>query len=349
MELYEQIRREYEFGAGSIIGVARKLGVHRRMVREAVRSALPTRRKKTERPYLKIAPAVAFRSHWQYEASFCTPGEGHEKGGVEGEVGYFRRNHWVPVPAARDLTELNAKLFADCRQDENRVIAGRKESVGVLLLAEKGHLLPLPAEDFDLAEVSFPRVDQSGCAKVRTNFYSVPLKPGTVVEARVYSSVVEFHQAGVRVAQHERSYDRSRQILDLEHYLDVLEQKPGALRGSKPLAEWRAQGRWPESYDRLWERIVGKQGRQAGARAMVTLIRMGREFGPAKLEASVVEALALGCTDVAAIRHLLMADQLQHVAQETIEIGELVAYERPLPTMIEYNQLLSTRINEVQA
>lgn len=60
MELYEQIRREYEFGAGSIIGVARKLGVHRRMVREAVRSALPARRKKTERPHLKIAPAAAF-------------------------------------------------------------------------------------------------------------------------------------------------------------------------------------------------------------------------------------------------------------------------------------------------
>ena len=149
---------------------------------------------------------------------------------------------------------------------------------------------------------------------------------------------------GVRVAQHQRSYDRSRQILDLEHYLDVLEQKPGALRGSKPLAEWRAQGRWPESYDRLWERMAGKQGRQAGARAMVAVIRMGREFGHAKLEAAVVDALSLGCTDVAAIRHLLMADQLMHAAQATIEIGALAAYERPLPTMIEYNQLLSAGI-----
>jgi transposase len=36
---------------------------------------------------------IAFRSHWQYQAEFCTPGEGHEKGGVEGEGGYFRRNH----------------------------------------------------------------------------------------------------------------------------------------------------------------------------------------------------------------------------------------------------------------
>lgn len=60
MELFEQIRREYEFGAGTIQGVARKLGVHRRMVREAVRSALPARRKKTERPHVKMSPAVEF-------------------------------------------------------------------------------------------------------------------------------------------------------------------------------------------------------------------------------------------------------------------------------------------------
>lgn len=82
---------------------------------------------------------------------------------------------------------------------------------------------------------------------------------------------------------------------------------------------------------------------------MVAVIRMGREFGHTKLEATVVEALTLGCTDVAAIRHLLMTDQLQHTARETIEIGALAAYERPLPTMIEYNQLLSTGINGVQA
>ena len=182
-----------------------------------------------------------------------------------------------------------------------------------------------------------------------TNFYSVPLKPGSVVEARAYSSVVEFRLDGVCIAQHERSYHRSRQILDLEHYLDVLERKPGALRGSKPLAMWRAQGRWPESYDRLWELMTGRHGRQAGARSMVAVIRMGHEFGHAKLEATVAEALELGCTDVAAIRHLLMSDELQHTAHQTIEIGVLAAYERPLPTMIEYNQLLTCGINEVQA
>ncbi len=52
VELFEQIRLEYEFGAGTIQGVARKPGVHRRAVREAIRSAIPARRKKTERVYV---------------------------------------------------------------------------------------------------------------------------------------------------------------------------------------------------------------------------------------------------------------------------------------------------------
>jgi hypothetical protein len=131
------------------------------------------------------------------------------------------------VPVARDLAELNAKLLADCHHDESRIMAGRQESVGALLLTEKEHLLPLSAEDFELAEVSFPKVDHAGCAKVLTNFYSVPLQAGSVVESRASSSQIEFRLNGVPVAQHQRSYKRAQQILDLEHYLEVLERKPG--------------------------------------------------------------------------------------------------------------------------
>ena len=60
MELFEQIRREYEFGVGTVAGVARKLGVHRRIVREAIGSALPKPRKKSERPRWKMQAAVDF-------------------------------------------------------------------------------------------------------------------------------------------------------------------------------------------------------------------------------------------------------------------------------------------------
>ena len=81
---------------------------------------------------------------------------------------------------------------------------------------------------------------------------------------------------------------------------------------------------------------------------MVAVVRMGREFGYAKLEVSVGQALELGSTDIAAIRHLLMSDQLQHAAAGSVEIGALCAYERPLPTMAQYDQLLSVAAIEVQ-
>ena len=122
----------------------------------------------------------------------------------------------------------------------------------------------------------------------------MPLQAGSVVESRASSSQIEFRLNGVPVAQHERSYKRAQQILDLEHYLEVLERKPGALRGSKPLAQWRVQGRWPESYDQLWELMNEKHGRQGGTRSMVAILRLGREFGYVKLETSVAQALVLG-------------------------------------------------------
>jgi transposase len=61
---------------------------------------------------------IAFRSHWGFAAEFCTPGQGHEKGGVEGEGGYFRRNHLVPVPKASSWEELNDFLLEASRKDE---------------------------------------------------------------------------------------------------------------------------------------------------------------------------------------------------------------------------------------
>ena len=60
MELFEQIRSEYEHGAGTIKGVAKKLGVHRRIVREALAGAVPRQRKIPERERPKLAAAIPF-------------------------------------------------------------------------------------------------------------------------------------------------------------------------------------------------------------------------------------------------------------------------------------------------
>lgn len=196
---------------------------------------------------------IAFRSHWRFASEFCSPGEPHEKGGVEGEAGYFRRNHFVPVPRAKDLAALNEWLTRNCREDEGRLIGDRQQSVGELAVTERDHLLPLPVERFDLAEVRGAIVDGKGCVKTNANWYSTPLSAGTRTNVRVLPTSVEVWQDGKLAACHERSYGRGDHVLNLEHYLDVLFRKPGALAGSRPLAQWRERGLWPENFDRLWD------------------------------------------------------------------------------------------------
>lgn len=500
MELYEQIRREYEHGSGTIREVSRKLGVHRREVRKALSSAIPSARKVSERDHPKLAPAIpfinaileadrkaprkqrhtahriwmrmrrempevevagstirryvrlrkmamglvgheifvpqsyqlggeaqvdwyegwvqfdgvsrkmyvfcmrsmasggafhrayphatqqafleahelafaffggvfrvlrydnlksavkkilrghqreetfrfiSFRSHWGFASEFCTPGEGHEKGGVEGEGGQFRRNYLVPVPRVQNLEELNLLMLSASVEEQSRVITGRTQTIGAVMLAEQEHLLPLAEERFDLASLHFPRINASGCVKVLTNFYSAPLPMGTSVQVKAYSAYVEIWYQAKCVARHERCYERHQKVLHLDHYLDILTRKPGALAGSTALEQCRAQGGWPASYDRFWARLKERDGKQAGTRAMIDVLLLGREYGAAEVRRAVEEALDVGCSNVGAIRYLLNVHHLkQGPAAQPIDIGVLSRYDRPQPSLDAYDRLL---------
>lgn len=284
---------------------------------------------------------IAFRSHWGFESEFCTPGEGHEKGGVEGEGGYFRRNHMVPVPKVDSWAELNALLLEASKNDEQRMISGRTQTVGAGMNREREHLRALPEEGFDLAAVHFPKVNASGCVRVLTNFYSVPLPVGIEVQAKVHSAYVEIWHQGERVARHERCFKRQQKVLHLEHYLDALTKKPGAFAGSTPLEQWRAQGRWPASFDRFWEALKQRRGKQPGTRAMIEVLLLGRQYGYPLLQEAVEKALDLSCFDVEAVRLLLTAEREgKREPCEAVEIGALRSYDRPQPTTRNYDQLL---------
>lgn len=259
---------------------------------------------------------------------------------MEGEGGFFRRNHLVPVPVARDYAHLNELLRQASKQDEQRMVGERSLSVGAAMTTEREHLLPLVKEGFDLAAVRFPTVNSSGCVKVLTNFYSVPAAVGTEVQAKIHAAYVEIWSQGKCVARHERCFGRQQKVLDLDHYLEALEKKPGALAGSTALEQCRAQGRWPASYDRYWEVLKQRAGKQGGTRAMIEILLLGQQHGPARVRQAVEEALRLGCSDVSAVRYLLTADQLEKKPPEKVDLGALICYERPLPTLETYDQLL---------
>ena len=191
---------------------------------------------------------VAFRSHYLYESWFTLSGiEGaHEKGGVEGEVGRFRRSHLVPVPEFASLEELNDQLAAFCIADLRRVISGRSVTVGELLWREIDHLRPLPKEPFPTGEESTHRVNQKSMVTVRRNHYSVPVRlVGLRVLVWVGAREITVLHDGEEVARHPRLRGSQQRSARLDHYLELRPRKPGALEHSLALRQEREQGRWP--------------------------------------------------------------------------------------------------------
>ena len=181
--------------------------------------------------------------------------------------------------------------------------------------------------------------------RVKTNPYSVPAAVGTAIEARLGSAHVELWADGQCLARHERSYVRFAPVLDLEHYLDVLARKPGALAGSTPLAQCRARGLWPASYDALWAHLIARHGKQAGTREMIGVLQLARTYGTAALQQTVTAALTWGCPDQAAVRHLLLTATLARPPIDPIPLGaELAHYDRPHPSVAEYDTLLACEV-----
>lgn len=301
--------------------------------------------KKILRGYQRIETdrMIAFRSHWGFQSEYCNPASGNEKGGVEGEQGWFRRNFLVPVPEATDLQAFNEQLRATCEANRRRIISGKSMTVGQASEQERATLLPLAVEGFPLHEVLYPLVvDGRGRVRVKTNWYSAPVPPGFRVTAVVGPLQVEILHDNKRVAQHERCYGRGHEILNLEHYLDVLERKPGAMAGSTPLAQWRKAGRWPDCLDRIWRRLEQRHGKGAGTREMIGLVREGSVLGWPRLIAAVEEALRLDVSDGAAVLHILHMPDAEQRRRYAIALAEeLRQFERPMPTMAEYDLLLA--------
>ena len=87
-----------------------------------------------------------------------------------------------------------------------------------------------------------------------------------------------------------------------------------------------------------------RQGKAEGTRQMVRLLQLGKAHGYEKLQSAAESALALRCGDEAAVRYLLMSEPEGRPAQEVIEVGWLGRYERPLPVVNEYDQLLAAEV-----
>jgi transposase len=287
---------------------------------------------------------IALRSHYGFDSFFCEPGEAgaHEKGGVEGEVGRFRRRHLVPVPQVASLAAFNELLLVADAADEARHVDGRLATVGAMAAAEQPALRPLPGEPFDPTVVLNPKVDRKARIAVRASHYSVPVRfAGRRLDVRLGGRTITVLAGGRVVASHERSLHKGAQVLVLDHYLELLTRRPGAFPGSIPLELARASGGFTATHERFWRRARRKLGDAAGTRALIEVLLLHRTLPFVAVHAALDVIDRMGSVDAG-----LVAIEARRIAAgrgptgAVIERAAVRRFDRPAPGLADYDVLL---------
>lgn len=331
------------FLEGHVIAFARLGGVPARIrydnARALVARVLRGRnRDETER-------FIALRSHYAFDSFFCIPGQGgaHEKGGIEGEVGRQRRRFFVPIPHVKSLAELNRRLEEADRRDLARHIGSRRSTVGQDGEVDRAALRPLPAEPFDFARVVPVKVDAKARVCVRQCFYSVPARfAGRTLVARIGGTSIEVTDAGSVVARHERSTVRGSQTLVLDHYLEILVRKPGAMPGALATAQARERGVLTAAHEQFWKRARRKFGDSGGTRALVEVLLLHRGLPFVAVHAALDVANRIGSADPA-----LVAIEARRITEghgptgAAVERPGLRRFDRDAPVLTVYDGLLA--------
>jgi len=285
---------------------------------------------------------VAMRSHYGFESFFCLPGVkgAHEKGGVEGEVGRFRRRHLVPVPDVATLVALNELVAQGDDRDDHRHIESRRLTVAQHFAAEGPLLKGLPDEPFEVALQLNCRVDTKSRICVRQSFYSVPVRyAGRRIDVRLGAAHVAAMDGTSIIAHHPRAVGKGAEVLDLDHYLEVLSVKPGALAGASALVHARRTGAFTDTHQRFWDLARRKLGERDGTRALIQVLLLHRTMTTESVLSGMDRTMSIGSVDpeVVAVegRRSLGRPQSVQVTDET-----LVAFDRPAPTLSGYDDLL---------
>ncbi|WP_345516438.1 IS21 family transposase, partial [Phytohabitans houttuyneae] len=313
---------------------------------------------------------IAFRSHYGFDPFYCIPGiEGaHEKGGVEGEVGRFRRTHLTPMPVIDSLAVLNTVIDEVDAAEDARRITGKTSTIGQDFAVEVPLLRPLPSDAFETGQWLQPRVDRFARVTVRC-YYSVPAGLiGRQVRVLLRASELVIFDGRREVARHARSVVKGSQTLVLDHYLEVFTRKPGALPGATVLAQARSNGWFTSAHDAFWAAARRVHGDAGGTRALVEVLLLHRHLPHADVVTGLEAALRVGAStaDVVAVEARKRTQQSprrtqplwppsdqpvaqvvslteRRLADPAAVIGGLPPDPRPLPSVARYDELLTLR------
>jgi len=251
---------------------------------------------------------IKFRSYYNFSARFCNPGQGHEKGGVEGLVGFARRNFLVPVPEVDSLEILNSRILLECIAYGSHYIAGRQQTVNELFEQEKGSLIPIPLAAFSNLHIYKQKADKYATVIIDKNRYSVPAKySGYQLRIIAAFEYVEIFYQNLKIAKHERLYNNNRWQLNPDHYLELLRERPLAFHTARVIKSWRQQ--WPDDMEKLLHRFCESQGESRGVKDFILVLMLFRTRAKEDVHNAIKIAVAASLSNSNGVKHVLLSNQ----------------------------------------
>jgi hypothetical protein len=284
------------------------------------------------------------RSHYLFESNYCNRGQGHEKGGVEKDVGYAQRNFLTPILQVKSFEELNFLLNKACLQDIRRHVRGKEAPVDELWEEEKTHFIPLPACDFATCTTHLVKPNPYSQIEFETNRYSVPVSQrNSQLVLQAYPFRIKILSDREVVADHPRCLGREQDIIEPLHYIDLLEQRPGAFEHAIPVRRWRKI--WSKDYDQLLEELKERFPEGKGVREFIAVLKLHQDH-PAKLvEQAVRQAIKLGAIHLDGVKlclSLLQEEKTDTLPLDLSDHPHLDNFGRQAVDLHQYNMLLAT-------
>jgi len=216
-----------------------------------------------EREYNKRFQQLA--SHYLFELRACTPGAGWEKGQVENQVKTVRQRVFIPYQRFASLEELNAHLSEAMLREAHSMRHPEFTDKSVWqVYEEEREYLRAQNQPFDGYIGDERKASLSCLVQYDHNYYSIPCAyAGKSATVRAYADHIVLAVEGKAVAKHRREFGRGRYVLEVSHYIPLLQRKPGALRNGRPFVEWEAPAPIRAVQERLrhypdWDRQMAK-------------------------------------------------------------------------------------------
>ena len=211
-------------------------GVYRELVYDNMKVAVKRFVGPTEKEATSGLLSLSIYYHFGFR--FCNVRRGNEKGHVEKSVEYVRRKAFCIRDEFESVEQANAYLLEVCeRLNESPQAGFEHKSAHAILEREKSYLLPV-GPLFECGELRQARVDKYSTISVETCRYSVPEEyVGKIMNVRTYPDRIVCYADGIRLCEHQRGHGFYKWFIKLEHYLQSLHRKPGALSGSVALKQ----------------------------------------------------------------------------------------------------------------